>query len=426
MKISILENGDKQVADYQYRIRKDYTTVVYYLTEQCNFKCKYCTGWNAGVKDCLTDRHSVGEIVDSFIHLQEDSGQKIYIWLTGGEPSVVTNFPILMQQLTKYIDIELQTNLCTRSIKEFARLANPSHVGEVMATYHDDILKENNSLKQLYFDNFKMLTESGYNVVLKIIAPPGQLSNFKDKLCLLKEKLPIDSPILIQPFLSGKELSPKEHCSSYPYAYTQEDRRYLNDIVEIRRGEIFDYINGAGWFEGMICDAGRGFIAINKRGDAYKCVRDMIHKTHLMGNLVKNNIVLHNRSQVCRTPYCYAPFWGLWYGVKPWKYIGDKSGDGRYNRFSSDVVSSNISSNRMLKCRSKRHISATAIIRNILDWWRERIYCSNMYLRWAGIAKDNDDYAAANKYIVYAFKHNAVNLRALILKFAVWWALRKR
>lgn len=114
MNITVLNNGDIQGGDYKFRVDQEYLTVVFYLTECCNFRCSYCVGWHDGVRDCLTDKYHVEEIVDHFRYLQESSGKKLYIWLTGGEPSVVTNFSELVRLLTIDMEIELQTNLCTK------------------------------------------------------------------------------------------------------------------------------------------------------------------------------------------------------------------------------------------------------------------------------------------------------------------------
>ena len=156
----------QHVGDYHYRISKEYTTVVWYLTERCNFRCDYCVGWHHGGKDCLTDLFSVEEIVEAFHRMQKNSKRKLYIWLTGGEPSIVTNFNQLALQLTQDMHIELQTNLCTKHIVQFAKEVDPQKVGDVMATYHSSILDKNKALKSLYFKNFQLLSEQGFNVII--------------------------------------------------------------------------------------------------------------------------------------------------------------------------------------------------------------------------------------------------------------------
>src|SRR4030042_6306123 len=317
MNLTVLNNGDIQVGDYKFRISRDHITVVWYLTERCNFKCSYCVGWHNGGRDCLSDKYFVEEIVNHFRYLQDNSEKKLYIWLTGGEPSIVTNFSELVRQLTNYMDIELQTNLCTKHIKDFAKNVDPKRVGEVMATYHGEILDRNDSLRKLYFENFKLLMNRGFTVVLKMVAFPKEIPDLRDKVAWLKRQLPNDAIILIQPFIAGTT-GPKEHPNSYPYCYTEEEKRILQEVIQVRRTEIFDYINGAGWFQGMKCDAGKGFIAMDKNGDVFRCVHDLVHKQNSLGNLVKKNISLLDVPKPCQITHCSAPFWALWYGINPW------------------------------------------------------------------------------------------------------------
>ena len=84
----------------------------------------------------------------------------------------------------------------------------------------------------------------------------------------------------------------------------------------------------------MKCDAGRGFIAIDKNGDAFRCVHDLVYRKRFLGNLIKRNICLFNMPRPCSISHCSAPFWALWYGVNPWDYIGKKGEDCEYCRFA--------------------------------------------------------------------------------------------
>ena len=403
MNITVLNNGDMQVGDYKFRVDQEYLTVVFYLTESCNFNCSYCIGRHREEMDCLTDKYPVEEIVDHFRYLQESSGKKLYIWLTGGEPSIVSNFSELVRQLTIDMDIELQTNLCTKYIKDFAKSANPKRVGEVMASYHAETLDRNDSLRKLYFKNFRLLMEQGFTVVLKTIAIPGEISQLKDKIAWLRTQLSDDALILVQPFITG-DVGPREHPNSYPYVYTEEEKRELQEVVQVRRAEIFDYINGAGWFRGMRCDAGRGFIAMDKNGDVFRCVRDMGLKQNPLGNLIKRNIQLLDVPKPCRAPHCNAPFWSLWYGVNPWDYMGRKAEDCQYCRFSPIHLKDNQTSPKSVKERK---------LFGMLDWRKkvlnyihslnERKATTKNYLHWANISKSAKDYKSVWKYILKAF-----------------------
>ena len=427
MNLILLNNGDIQVGDYKFRINQEYTTVVFYLTERCNFRCSYCTGWYNGGRDCLTDKYPVEEIVDHFRYLQDNSGKKLYIWLTGGEPSLVTNFAELVRLLTIDMDIELQTNLCTKYIKDFAKNANPSRVGQVTATYHGETIDRNDSLRKLYFENFKLLAEQGFTVVLKTIAQPKEIPQLKDKVAWLKTQLPDKAIIFVQPFIAGK-VGPKEYPNSYPYLYTQEEKSVLEEVMWVRKTEIFDYINGAGWFRGMKCDAGRGFIAMDKNGNAFRCVHDMLYRENSLGNLIKRNIQLLNIPKPCPVPYCGAPFWALWYGVNPWDYIDKKAQDREYCRFAPSHLRGeklNLKSDEEREVYTKDKLDIPLRRKRVIDYinrFKEgniaRKAAAKDYLRWANILESTKDYKHAKharKYILKSFFLNPFNLRVLYL-----------
>ena len=424
MNLTVLNNGAMQVGDYKFRVGQEYLTVVFYLTERCNFRCSYCVGWHDGGRDCLTDKYPVEEVVDHFRYLQESSGKKLYIWLTGGEPSVVTNFSELVRLLTMDMDIELQTNLCTKYIRDFAKSADPKRVGEVMASYHSETLDRNDSLRKLYFENFRLLVEQGFTVVLKTVALPHEIPQLKDKIAWLRTQLPDNAIILVQPFIAG-EVGPREHPNSYPYLYTEEEKRTLQEVVQVRRAEIFDYINGAGWFHGMRCDAGRGFIAMDKNGDAFRCVRDMTLRQNPLGNLIKRNIQLLDVPKPCRAPHCSAPFWSLWYGVNPWDYMGRKAEDCQYCRFSPIHLKDNQTSPKLVK--ERKLLGMLDWRKKVLDYihiLKERRATAKCYLRWANVSKSTKDYQSARKYILKSFFLNPFNLRILYL-LAILFFTRK-
>ena len=429
MNTTVLSNGDMQVGDYKFRISQEYLTVVYYLTERCNFRCSYCVGWHDGGRDCLTDKYPVEEIVDHFRYLQESSGKKLYIWLTGGEPSVVTDFSELARLLTMDMDIELQTNLCTKYIKDFAKSADPKRVGAVMASYHGETLDINDALRKLYFENFRLLMEQGFTVVLKTMALPEEIPQLEDKIAWLRTQLPDEALILVQPFIAGA-VGPRELPNSYPYFYTEEEKRTLQKVVQVRRAEIFDYINGAGWFHGMRCDAGRGFIAMDKNGDAFRCVRDMTLRQNPLGNLIKRNIQLLDVPKPCRAPHCNAPFWSLWYGVNPWDYMGKKAEDCEYCRFAPSHLRDEKTNLKLVEERkvyAKGRLDLPIRGEKIVDrinTLKARKTAAKEYLRWASMLNSAKDYRYAKKYVLKSLSLDPFNPQALSLLAILFLAER--
>jgi len=323
MNLYRLSNGDLQTGDYPFRIKRDCTNVVYIVTEQCNFQCKYCLGWNKASKDdTLVDRLGADKVAADFRFLQESSRQQLYITLTGGEPSLITDFIPFVQKLAEFAFIELQTNLCTKSIQDFANSIDPKRIGQVMASYHNETVEKSDVLTLRYFENFHLLADRGFTVVFKIIALPWQLSSLADRLKEYKNKLPKDAPILVQPYIYEK----------YPNAYSKEEKALIEPLLRTRKSEILDYIDGAGEFEGMGCDAGAGFIVMDRQGYAYPCYSQFPHKK--LGNLINRNIKLFDGPQLCPMPFCGTPFWALWYGMNSWEYVNRSSEKCEYSRFA--------------------------------------------------------------------------------------------
>lgn len=418
----MLPDGDLQLADYPFRMNQGVTTIVYYLTERCNFRCSFCVGWNKGGKDCLTDRFEVSRIAGYFRSLRDASGLEQYIWLTGGEPSLATNFCELVRSLTRHSHIELQTNLCTRQIQEFANTVDPARVGEVMATYHPDTVESNRKLEKLYFDNFALLTAKGFSVVFKIVAMPKKLEDLAPKLDAIRRRLPDQTPVLLQPFISGAT-GPKERPMGYPYLYSHEDRQLLAEMISVRRREIFDYIGGAGWFYGMRCDAGRGFIAMNKDGGAYRCVADMVTGHNCLGSLMDGTIRLLAESRKCYQAYCQAPFWGLWYGTDPWEFIGAKQENRRYSRFSIGTTrrpSRETNNGDRAQPPLLMRDDGRAIRSDKKAIFRAN---SRIYEEWARQALEQGDLSLAGKYTLLAWRSASTNLRLWkpYLKAALPW-----
>ena len=426
MNVIVLNNGDTQLADYKFRINKEYTTVSFAITERCNFRCSYCMQAHSDERDTLTDKYPVEEIVDHFRYLQENSGKKLYVWLTGGEPSLVTNFGELVRGLTGYMDIELETNLCTKYIKDFAENADPKRVGQVVASYHGETIDKNERLRKLYFENFRLLMERVFTVVCKIIALPEEIPHLKDKVAWLKRQLPDEAIIFVHTLISG-EIGPKEHPTSYLYLYTEEEKRILQEVMQVRRVELFDYINGAGYFQGMKCDAGRGIIVIDKNGDAFRCWSNTIYGRIPLGNLIKRNIHLLDAPKPCPAPYCQCTPWALWYGVNPWDYIGKKAQDCQYCRFAPLHLSeekSSLNSVEETKLYGNDRPDIPLMRKKVIDHINTfraetatRRVIAKDYLRWANMLNSAKNYECAKKYALKSFFLNLQTLPLLAILF---------
>ncbi|MBA7620036.1 GTP 3',8-cyclase [subsurface metagenome] len=335
MKTFVLSNGDIQLGDWEFRTDLQSTILVYMITHRCNFKCSYCCGGNTGVLgDSLVDKHGIQKVIDAFVFLQEQSKRKLFIEFTGGEPFLVDGWIDLVMRLSERISLGIETNLSTDDIAEFIRKVNPEKIGLLNATYHFVILDKNPVLQQKYFLNSEMLVDAGFAPACKIIAVPWELSpviKFEDRLTKLHEKLPQGCIIYVSLFIgtwNGKQ---------YPFAYTEEQRKFLDKIITVRKTEQLDYIRGAGSFKGMLCDAGRGALYLSREGELYRCWADQKGKS--LGNLMQGNIRLLDSPTPCLYEECGCVLRGLWQGFESWKYF-EGGVPSEYNRFYANEIMS--------------------------------------------------------------------------------------
>lgn len=324
MNIYKLKNGDIQLGDYRFRKNKRFTEVVYLITQVCNFDCEYCVGWHERIRrDTLIDKFSCDRVVDDFRYLEQNTGQQLYIVLTGGEPTLISNFVEFVRKLTKYFFVELQTNLCTKFIKSFAQRINPERIGQIQASYHSGILDKKPALKKLYLKNFQSLLEKKFSIALKIVAVPWRLTNLKNELAQIKNQFSEEFPILIQPFIDSR----------YPAAYSREEKEILSKLLKVRRTEGLDCINGAGYFKGMKCGAGSSFVMMDNFGNVYPCHSGFRTKK-LLGNLANRDIQFYEGPQPCPVTWCGTVLRALWYGENPWDYIHKNREECKYCRFA--------------------------------------------------------------------------------------------
>src|SRR3990167_2133446 len=110
-----IPNGDIELGDFPYRRDDGWTNVVWIINEHCNLRCPYCvTGWirAAGSNETIVDRVGIHGTVDRFGRISDMNGKRLYLTITGGEPTLVKNFVPLCEALGKAgFHIELQTNL---------------------------------------------------------------------------------------------------------------------------------------------------------------------------------------------------------------------------------------------------------------------------------------------------------------------------
>lgn len=335
-----MPNSDIELGDYPARMSTEWTNIVWIITHQCQLGCPYCVGWKSKTP-MLTLIDKIGGVsnaVDRFELLRAKAKKNFYITISGGEPTLVKDLPKLCGELTKRgFVVELQTNLTTSYVKPFVDSVNPKNIGQIVATYHGWKLDSSAPAQDLYFNNFSYAVKQGITCILKTVVIPKEIKVFAAKLALLKKKMPEEGIVLPWVYISGHPNSAIDSNGAYPQAYTQKEGNILDSITPCRRVCQRMYRNGAGFFNGMLCDAGRGFVYMDIDGNIHTCYSQKSGR-NVLGSFLSGNLTLHNNPEPCGVGYCGTPFWGLWFGVNPWDYVPGADKDSTYYcRFGNKV-----------------------------------------------------------------------------------------
>jgi radical SAM protein with 4Fe4S-binding SPASM domain len=131
-------------------------------TYQCNLSCDYCyaKGWEKDIPDEMSLR-------DMELAFTWMSGQGInYLILCGGEPTVYSQFPVLLQKARdRGILIMLTTNgLYSNAVQEFI---HQNYIAEFIGHYDQATMLGNNSGRRQFMNNLTCAKKNGINVILR-------------------------------------------------------------------------------------------------------------------------------------------------------------------------------------------------------------------------------------------------------------------
>jgi hypothetical protein len=315
-------DGTMELADWPYRRDAGWLNVNWIMTHRCELGCPYCIGWKRGADAprTLLDEYGPAGLVDRLERLRESAGKGIYLTISGGEPTHEPGLPAMCAELTRRgFVIELQTNLTTEEFPAWAEAVAPAGVAQVMASYHAWAFKRDPALLARYRANFALAAKLGLSPVAKRVVLPREADDPASVLRSVTAGLPLGSPVLLWLYIHGKPTSPGGMSNAYPYAYSRTQKDALNAVRKYRRNCQRWYQEGAGPFRGMRCDAGRCFVYADVAGKVWRCFT--AGGRHQVGDLREGRIEVDARAKPCPYPYCSTPFWGLWYGVDPWRYV---------------------------------------------------------------------------------------------------------
>jgi hypothetical protein len=340
MNVYPLPNGDIELGDYPYRIMEDWCNIVWIINEKCNLRCPYCvTGLKRAVGSNVTiaDKLGVDKVVENFAKIRKANNMNLYLTITGGEPTLAANFIELCQKLVANdFVIELQTNLVSNNVMDFINNVGPDGVAQIMASYHGYLLDAKMPWHDKYIKNYCAAFEAGHTPVLKIVATPEEIeAGLVEKVRKLKTEIPEGSPILVWVYIKWMPKAPNNPGGAYPYSYTDNEKEILDEITEYRIFTQKMYRDGAGFFTGIKCDAGRGFVVAYRDGIVVRCFP--MGRSCIIGSLAEGKIDMNECPKECTMKYCSTTFWPLWYAIDPWSHMPEGlpygEQDGYFNRF---------------------------------------------------------------------------------------------
>lgn len=336
MNITKLPNGDIELGDYETKMNKEWVNVVWVFTNHCFLGCPYCFNPPPkGRASSILDKFSIDEVVDAFKKFRDMNHKKVHITITGGEPLMVENFTNFCKKLTENdFRIDIQSNFLHESIPNFLNTVSPKNISEFMTCYHGWILDKNKNLQDKYFEHCRLANERGFTVITRTVVLPEEVDTLKEKKEFLQSKLPDGGIVMPVGYIKGIPRSVTDPAGAYPYAYSKEQKEIIDNLTDYRKQSQKAFHNGGGFFKGMECGAGCGFIKMDMEGNVSRCPTD---SKNIIGNLMLQNINLNKEPEKCVYNFCYNAPWAMWFSKDPWNYIpGAKKEDSTYCRYVND------------------------------------------------------------------------------------------
>ena len=258
---------------------QEYDTWLHWdVTKRCNLDCEYCFG---KITDASIKVHSIE--IEKLISTLDKTGKIFRISFTGGEPTLIPNFVEACKAITEKHYISFNSNLISKSIKQFAEEINPKRVLHVHASFHYDELVKNNLLER-FNENYNLLKRNGFNIFAEAVAYP----KLKNKLDSIKEFAKSNSiDLTFAPFYGNY----KEQ--TYPESYSAEDL----ELFVISQNEISCFTQ-----KGELCNAGNNVAVVFSNGNVYPCHQIKTRIGNIYEGIDFNNELVKCPSKKCGCP----------------------------------------------------------------------------------------------------------------------------
>jgi molybdenum cofactor biosynthesis enzyme MoaA len=237
------------------------TSIVWFTTWACNFKCAYC--WQVQGQKIGQYKPTKFIDADKWIHALNRLNP-VSMAISGGEPFMQPGLIDIINGLVA-TNIGLTSNL-SYSLLDFVRKVSPNKVTSITASYHPI---ENKITKELFLGKVMLLREFGFNVIVNFVAWPEQLWLIPP---LHAEFASHGIPMHIDPYAPMT-------IDALPYTRTQE--AMLSRYVTKDRADQFP--------RDVVCSGGMNHFSIHPDGSAWRCVLEQQQGINSVGNIFEES-----------------------------------------------------------------------------------------------------------------------------------------
>lgn len=247
------------------------------VTDRCNFSCAYCVGAAAPPFD--PKPIDVPRLLDAL----DATGRTFLVRFTGGEPTLVPNFPQAVRAISERRYVAIISNLSTAAFDETLDLVPSERLLRVVASFHyDELLRR--GLLDAFARRVARLRSLGVPTDVEAVATP-------DKAPLVEEIADAARRLGFSfrwvPYFGTFD------GERYPEAYDADDLRRFG-VSEERRSVFFR--------KGTPCNAGVNAFVAYSNGDAYPC-----HQIKRKIGNVYEEISFADRLTTCPSRRCGCP-----------------------------------------------------------------------------------------------------------------------
>lgn len=289
---------------YNYDIEADWV-----IGLLCNFNCEYCISHT-------NKKYKNEDEGKRFIEFFNSSGKRWLLHITGGEPFLYPNFVELCEKITQKHKINLNSNLTSPLVYDFAKRIDPSRVTFINVGLHI-VERERNNLVDDFVKKYKYLESKGFSIFVSYVMYPTLFSRFERDYKYFKSLGIVISPKSLRGVFFGKR---------YPEAYTvREKKSFLNfslmaekevENMKFTNDPIInlsldrDFVKKKPNYKGRMCLAGKDFVRIFPDGKITRC-----DKKTKIGDVFEKKLDLYSKAKVCDTYSC--PYFCAKYSIRP-------------------------------------------------------------------------------------------------------------